>query len=391
MSFVAPAADPITAEERRGRLAALCERMEQSGVQAVLLGATKSLRYFTGLDWSPSERFIGALAHADGRLEYICPRFELDKIGSLTAKPNALPGDILTWEEEENSYALIAGRMRSGARLAVDDQAPLFSWLGLAQALGADRLEGAGAMITGLRSIKSPAEIALLSRAKAITLEVQKRARTQLEVGQRTSDVIRFIDAEHRALGGEGGSWFCLVSFGADSCLPHGAEGDPTLKDDDVVLIDTGAMTDGYHSDITRTYVFGEPTEAFRQVWDHEKEAQATAFEAARIGATCESVDAAVRRFLTANGYGPDYQLPGLPHRTGHGIGLDIHEAPNLVRGDASILKPGMCFSNEPMLVIPGQFGVRLEDHFHMTEDGPAWFTPPSHSLDDPFGQAAGR
>ena len=386
MSFTAPFASPISADERRQRIEAVAARLQAQGLSALLLGSTTSLRYFTGLDWHPSERLTGALIHADGRVDYVCPRFELDKVGGLTSAETAVPGDILTWEEDESPYALVAGRLPAGGRLAVDELAATFTWLGLARALGQDRLVDGGPLTTGLRRIKSAAEIALLTRAMAITLEVQRRTRDWLQEGVLTSEVKRFIDAEHRKLGGEGGSWFCLVSFGDDTCLPHGGEGDRALKADDVVLIDTGSLIDGYHSDITRTYVFGEPTAEFRRVWDHEKQAQALAFEAARLGATCESVDAAARGYLTAQGYGPDYRLPGLPHRTGHGIGLDIHEAPNLVRGDRTVLEAGMCFSNEPMLVIPGQFGVRLEDHFYTTESGPVWFTQPSHSLDDPFG-----
>ena len=389
MTFLPPAAAPITADERSARIQALAARLKAEGLSALLVGPTTSLRYYTGLDWHPSERLTGALIHADGRVEYICPRFELDKVAGLTAAPNAITGDILTWEEEESPYVLAAGRLADGGVLAVDDQAAAFIWLGLSRALGADRVTDGGPLILAQRSLKSPAEIALLTRAKAITLEVQRRTRRWLKVGVRTSEVMAFIDAEHRALGGEGGSWFCLVSFGDDTCLPHGGEGDRALQIDDVVLIDTGTLVDGYHSDITRTYVFGEPTEDFRRVWTHEKEAQARAFAAARLGAPCHSVDDAARDYLTGLGYGPDYRLPGLPHRTGHGIGLDIHEAPNLVRGDVTPLAPGLCFSNEPMLVVPGRFGVRLEDHFYMTESGPVWFTEPSHSLDDPFGEGA--
>ncbi|MNU67096.1 Xaa-Pro peptidase family protein [uncultured Brevundimonas sp.] len=384
MTFAAPAALPIGVDERRARIQALAAMLDAQGLAALLLGSTTSLLYFTGLDWHPSERLTGALIHADGRVEYICPRFELDKVGALTA--GAVSGEILTWEEEDSPYALIAGRLPSGGRLAVDELVATFVWLGMAGALGAERLANGGPLTTALRRIKSPAEIALLTRAKAITLEVQRRTRDWLTAGVLTSEVKRFIDAEHRRLGGEGGSWFCLVSFGDDTCLPHGGEGDRALQTDDVVLIDTGTLVDGYHSDITRTYVFGEPTAAFRTVWDHEKQAQALAFEAAQLGATCESVDAAARDYLTGLGYGPDYRLPGLPHRTGHGVGLDIHEAPNLVRGDRTVLQAGMSFSNEPMLVIPGQFGIRLEDHFYMGESGPVWFTAPSPSLDDPFG-----
>lgn len=387
MTFLPPSAPPITVAERQDRVAALAARLRADGLAALLVGPTASLRYYTGLDWHPSERLTGALIHADGRVQYICPRFELDKVAGLTA--DAVAGDILTWEEEESPYALAAASLPEGGVLAIDDQAAAFIWLGLSRVLGAERVTDGGPLIVAQRSIKSAAEIALLTRAKAITLEVQRRTRHWLKAGVLISQVKAFIDAEHRALGGEGGSWFCLVSFGDDTCLPHGGEGDRALGADDVVLIDTGTLVDGYHSDITRTYVFGEPSDDFRRVWAHEKEAQARAFAAAAVGASCASVDAAARDYLTGLGYGPDYRLPGLPHRTGHGIGLDIHEAPNLVRGDVTPLAPGMCFSNEPMLVIPGQYGVRLEDHFYMTEAGPVWFTEPSHSLDDPFGEDA--
>ncbi|ANF55308.1 X-Pro dipeptidase [Brevundimonas naejangsanensis] len=387
MTFLPPSAPPITVAERQDRVAALAARLRADGLAALLVGPTASLRYYTGLDWHPSERLTGALIHADGRVQYICPRFELDKVAGLTA--GAVAGDILTWEEEESPYALAAASLPEGGVLAIDDQAAAFIWLGLSRVLGAERVTDGGPLIVAQRSIKSAAEIALLTRAKAITLEVQRRTRHWLKAGVLTSEVKDFIDAEHRALGGEGGSWFCLVSFDDDTCLPHGGEGDRALAADDVVLIDTGTLVDGYHSDITRTYVFGQPTEDFRRVWAHEKEAQARAFAAAALGAPCASVDAAARDYLTGLGYGPDYRLPGLPHRTGHGIGLDIHEAPNLVRSDVTPLAPGMCFSNEPMLVIPGRYGVRLEDHFYMTEAGPVWFTEPSHSLDDPFGEDA--
>ena len=386
MTFIAPSARPIDARERHARIQALAGLLTARGLSALLLGSTTSLRYFTGLDWHPSERLTGALIHADGRVEYVCPRFELDKVGGLTTAEGAIPGDILTWEEEESPYALVASRLPPDGKLAVDELVAAFVWLGLARVMGQARLADGGPLTAALRRIKSPAEIALLTRAKAITLEVQRRTHAWLKVGVLTSEVKRFIDAEHRALGGEGGSWFCLVSFGDDTCLPHGGEGDRALQRNDAVLIDTGTLIDGYHSDITRTYVFGEPTPEFRTVWEHEKQAQALAFEAAQLGATCESVDAAARDYLTGLGYGPDYRLPGLPHRTGHGVGLDIHEAPNLVRGDRTILEAGMSFSNEPMLVIPGQFGVRLEDHFYMSDAGPVWFTQPSCSVDDPFG-----
>lgn len=372
---------PITVEERRARLALLEAAMEAQGIAACVIDATSSLRYFTGLSWHPSERLTGAVVRPGKPLAYVTPRFELDKVGSIVG----VPGEILTWEEHESPFKLVADLVGPTGRVAVDAQARVFIWLGLAEALGADRLIGADPLIVPLRARKSEAEIALMARAKALTLEAHRRAHESLRAGVRASEVVSFIDQQHRALGADGGNTFCIVSFGTDTSLPHGGEGDPQLHEGDVVLIDTGCALDGYNADITRTYVFGEPSDEVRRVWGLEHEAQARAFEAAQLGAPCEAVDAAARGFLASQGLGPDYQLPGLPHRTGHGIGLDIHEAPNLVRGDMTALDVGMCFSNEPMIVVPGRFGIRLEDHFHMTADGPKWFTSPQPSLDDPF------
>ena len=370
----------IGAGERQARLAGLRGGMETAGVETLLLGSTSSLRYFTGVDWYPSERLLGALVHASGGLDYITPRFELEKVEGLIS----LPGEILTWEEDQSPWRLVADRIGSAGRMAVDERMALGMYRSLRAGIDDARLVDAAPLIHPLRSRKSPAEIALMRHAKAITIEVHRRAHDQLHAGQRASEVVRFIDDQHRVLGGSGNS-FCIVSFGEDTSLPHGGEGDRALAAGDVVLIDTGTRIDGYSSDITRTYVFGEASPEVRRVWDAEKRAQAAAFDAARPGVPCEAVDAAARRSLEADGFGPDYRLPGLPHRTGHGIGLDIHEGPYLVKGDRTPLAPGMCFSNEPMIVVPGQFGVRLEDHFHMTDAGPEWFTRPQHSLDEPF------
>ena len=371
---------PIGEAERQVRLDGLRKGMQAEGVKNLLLGSTTSLRYFTGLDWYASERLVGALVHASGGLDYITPRFELEKVEGLIS----LPGEVLTWEEDESPWRLVADRIGTTGRMAVDERIALAMYRSLRAEIDDARLADAGPLIHPLRSRKSPAEIALMKHAKAITIEVHRRAHDQLRVGQRASEVVRFIDDQHQALGGSGNS-FCIVSFGEDTSLPHGGEGDRALAKGDVVLIDTGTRIDGYSSDITRTYVFGEATPEVRRVWEAEKRAQAAAFEAARPGVPCEAVDAAARRSLEADGFGPGYSLPGLPHRTGHGIGLDIHEGPYLVKGDTTPLATGMCFSNEPMIVVPGQFGVRLEDHFYMTDAGPEWFTRPQHSLDEPF------
>jgi Xaa-Pro dipeptidase len=376
---VAEPPPPVGPDERRRRIEALRAAMARAGAGCVLLGSTTGLLYFTGISWHPSERFCGALISAT-RIDYVAPRFEREKVAGLVT----LPGDIATWEEEESPYRLIAALAPAGM-IALDPDLPLFMYRGLRGEFDDARLGDAGPLTGPLRARKSAAEIALMAHAKRLTLEAQRRAHGFLRPGVMASEVARFIDETHRELGADGGNTFCIVAFGDDTALPHGPEKDRALKEGDAVLIDTGCRIDGYNSDITRSYVFGNPCTEYRAAWAAEKEAQAAAFDAARRGALCESVDAAARRSLERRGFGPGYALPGLPHRTGHGIGLDVHESPNLVRGDRTPLDVGMCFSNEPMIVVPGKFGVRHEDHFYIGAGGPCWFTEPSESVDAPF------
>lgn len=370
----------ISAAERQTRLARLQQSLAEQGIAAFLLGSTASLRYITGLAWHASERLLGAVVTPTG-LFYIAPAFERSRVETL---PH-LPGDILTWEEEENSAALVARLLPPGGILAVDDAVPLFVYTALTRTIGADRLRDGGAIIRAQRLRKSPAEIALIQHAMDLTLEVHRRTHAMIRPGVTASAVTRFIDEQHRALGATGGSSFCIVSFGAASALPHGADGEQTYQAGDVVLIDTGCRIDGYHSDITRTYVLEEPTPEFSRIWAIEREAQQAVFDAARIGAPCSSLDDAARAVLVQHGLGPDYRLPGLPHRAGHGLGLEIHEDPYITRGNGVTLAEGMCFSNEPMIVVPDRFGIRLEDHVRMTATGPQWFTPPSKGPTEPF------
>jgi Xaa-Pro dipeptidase len=376
-------APAITALERGARLAKARELLADIGADAIIVGAGPSLRYFAGVAWNPTERLVAMLLPRHGQPKMICPRFEL---GSLQASLG-IDADIALWEEHESPYELAVAELAGmGAKtLAVDPALPFFVVNGLSQAAPGLALVDGAPVIDGCRMIKSPAELALMAQAKAMTLEVHRRAARILAEGITTGAVRRFIDQAHRALGADDGSSFCAVQFGVASAYPHGLPGEQQLKAGDVVLIDTGCKVQGYNSDITRTYVFGEPTAEVRRVWDVEKLAQAAAFAAVKPGVPCEEIDAVARKVLAEAGFGPDYELPGLPHRTGHGIGLSIHEAPYLVRGDKTPLAPGMCFSNEPMIVLPDAFGVRLEDHFHVTEDGAAWFTEPQPDLEEPF------
>ena len=377
-----PAA-PITRDERLARMARARTLMADIGADATLVGAGASLRYFAGVAWNPTERLVALLLPREGEPLMICPRFEE---GSLTASVG-VQAALRLWEEHESPYALAAAAMAElGVKtLAIDPALPFFAFTGLAKAAPGVALVDGAPVVDGCRMIKAPAELALMSQAKAMTLEVHRRAARILAPGITTTAVRRFIDQAHRRLGADDGSSFCAVQFGVASAYPHGLPGEQCLARDDIVLIDTGCRVQGYNSDITRTYVFGRPSAEHRRVWQAEKAAQRAAFAAVRPGVPCEEIDAAARRVLEAAGFGPGYDLPGLPHRTGHGIGLSIHEAPYLVRGDKTPLAVGMCFSNEPMIVMPDAFGIRLEDHFHVTQDGAAWFTEPQASLERPF------
>jgi Xaa-Pro dipeptidase len=233
---------------------------------------------------------------------------------------------------------------------------------------------------------KSKNEIAIIQRAKDITMEVQRAAARILRPGITVNEVTDFINKAHSKAGISSGSYFCIVLFADDTQYPHGVSVPQPLKENDAVIIDTGCRLHGYLSDITRSYVYGEASDEYRTIWNLEQKTQLAAFEAAQLGAACGSVDDAARKTLAEAGLSPDYELPGLPHRVGHGTGLDIHEYPYLVRGSEIKLAEGMVVSNEPMICVPGKFGIRHEDHFYMTAEGPKWFTTPMHSLDNPFG-----
>jgi Xaa-Pro dipeptidase len=376
-------APPIAREEREARIERARRLMGDTGADALLVGAGASLHYFAGIGWGASERLVAMLLPRDGRPILICPVFEQ---GSLEAEL-AVNAELRLWEEHESPSDLVASALREvgAATLAVDPAMAFVMVDRIRKSAPSASIVDASAIVDGCRSRKSEAELALMRQAKQMTLEVQRRAARILEEGIAASAVRRFIDEAHRTLGASGSS-FCIVQFGRSTAFPHGLPGDVRLAEGDMVLIDTGCSVGGYNSDITRSYVFGEPDAEQRRVWNAEREAQQAAFDAVRPGLPCEQIDGAARAVLERHGFGPGYRLPGLPHRTGHGIGLSIHEAPYLVRGDRTPLAPGMCFSNEPMIVVPDRFGIRLEDHFHVTEDGAAWFTEPSPSIDAPFG-----
>lgn len=372
----------ITGAERLERVARARALMSSAGVDALLINAGTSLRYFTGLPWTPSERLVAMVLLRSGSPVMVAPAFEA---GSLIAGLG-VEAELRTWQEHENPYQLVADLLSENQTklAALDPMAPYFIAEGLRKA-GVGTVDAAP-IVNGCRMTKSAAELALMTQAKTMTLDVQRRAARILSPGITSGEVKRFIDEAHRRLGADGGSTFCAVQFAKATAYPHGLPGEQALQRDDLVLIDTGCTVDGYHSDITRTYVFGTPTAEYERMWQLEQEAQQAAFDAVRPGVPCEDIDAAARRVLERAGLGPGYRLPGLPHRTGHGIGLAIHEPAYLVRGDRTPLAPGMCFSNEPMIVVPDRFGIRLEDHFYVTDTGAEWFTERQYSISSPFG-----
>lgn len=376
-------AAPIARTEYEARIERARALLRERGADALLVTAGASLRYFCGVPWGASERLVALLITHEDEPVAICPAFEaatLAHVLTVAAQPRL-------WEEHEDPYALVAAALaeRGGHTLALDPAAPYFVFAGLRRALGTRAIIDASTVVDGCRARKSPAELALMQQACDMTLHVHRLTAGLVREGITTSEIRYFIDQAHRRLGADNGSTFCIVQFGAATAHPHGLPGEQRLRENDLVLVDTGCSVQGYNSDITRTYIYGRPTAEQARIWNLERAAQLAAFAAARPGASGESVDNAARAVIERAGLGPDYRLPGVPHRTGHGCGLAVHEAPYLVRGNTAALEPGNCCSDEPMIVVPDRFGVRLEDHFHVTEHGAAWFTPPSPAIDRPF------
>ena len=372
---------PITHEERQQRLSALQDNLPAFELDAVMITPGASMRYFFGLTWRETERLVCAVVSAQ-QVVFICPKFEDTALLAALTKPH----DCAWWEEHEDPRNVVTTVLAENDchRVGVDPSCSYGQVFALGNLTSAT-LTSAGPIIQSLRAQKSASELALMQAAKSLTLDVHIAIFEWIKPGMHMSDVIAEIDRLHRLGGADNGNFFCAVQFGEGTSHPHGVPGDPVLEKGELVLIDTGCTIDGYHSDITRTYALDKQDDRVEALWDLEKEAQAAAFDAAQIGTPCGDVDAAARAVLAAHGLGPDYHLPGLPHRTGHGIGLEIHEGPYLVRGDETPLATGMCFSNEPMIVVPGHYGIRLEDHFYMTDTGAQWFTEPQKSLYQPL------
>jgi Xaa-Pro dipeptidase len=373
---------PISDDERRARMERARRLMVDNGFDALFIEPGTTMSYFTGVGWGTSERMFALVLPAKGEPAFICPAFEEARAREVVR----FSTDIRLWQEDENPGALVAQIVRdrglATGRIGIEQRARFFLADLIRTATPAMDQRIADAVTVGCRMIKSPAEIALLQKANEITLAAFKAAFATMKEGMTQDELGTNVAAAYKALGVP--NHRATPQFGKFTAYPHGSREPQKLREGDVVLLDDGCKVEGYESDITRTTVFGKPSDRQRQVWDLEKKAQQAALTAARVGATCESVDAAARKVITDAGFGPGYKVPGLPHRTGHGIGMDGHEAPNLVKGNKQPLVPGMCFSDEPMIAIYGEFGIRLEDCWHMTENGPVTFTPLSPSIDVP-------
>ena len=371
---------PIGKEERARRLARAQSLMRANGTAAVLIEPGSSLVYFTGVVWWRSERLTAAVIPAEGEPCIVTPFFEEPSIRETLA----IPAEVRVWQEDQDPLAVVAGFLRdrklTGA-IGVEETARFFAFDGLRRSLP-NPLVSANPVVRGCRMVKSPAEIALMQAATDVTIAAYRWTYPRAEKGMTGTEIGALMSAATRKLGGE--PEFSMALVGEASAYPHGSKQVHRVADGVVVLMDCGCTVGGYQSDVSRTWVHGAASAAQRRVWDHVAQGQQLAFRTAQLGVAAGTVDDTVRRLYARLGYGPDYTLPGLPHRTGHGIGLDGHEPVNLVRGETTKLVPGMCFSDEPGLYLPGRFGVRLEDCFHMTEDGPKWFSTPPTRIEAP-------
>jgi len=375
---------PITVKEREARIKKAQRLLTEQKIEALILDAGTSLEYFTGISWWPSERAMVAIIPAKGDTRYVCPGFEESRFRELIK----IGKDVYAWQEDESPYKQIAVALKDAGiqsgNIGIEERLRFFILDGVRKEASHLNYVSGDPVTMPCRMIKSTAELALMQKSNDVTSAAIKFGISQLHEGITQAELSAIIADAQQKLGGAYGD--AMVLFGESSSFPHGSIKSQTLKKGDIVLMDCVCTVESYWSDITRTIVFGaEPTKRQLEIWNLEQRAQAAGFNAAKIGAACEGVDAAARKVITDTGFGPGYKLPGLPHRTGHGIGMDVHEWGNMVKGNKQILQPGMCFSVEPTISIPGEFGVRLEDCVYMTDSGSKWFSQTAKSISEPF------
>ena len=375
---------PISVVERKSRVAKAQHLMQAAGIDALVIEPGSSLVYFTGVRWWRSERFTGAIIPAHGEIALVTPYFEEPSVReSMT-----FGDDVRTWHEHENPFALVTGILKDRGlkrgNIGIEETVRHFIADGLRQAAPEFDVVSGKAISRGCRMIKSRAEIALMQIASDVTMAAYRHVHANLDKAMLPSDISAMMTRATQQLGAQ--PKFSIVLLNEASAYPHGTGQPQSLKPGGVILMDCACAVHNYQSDISRTWVFGEPDKKQREVWNTVKRGQELALETAIVGTPAGRVDDVVREYYASKGYGPDYKTPGLPHRLGHGIGMDGHEPVNFVHGERTRLAPGMCFSNEPGIYLFGEFGVRLEDCLHLTDDGPQLFSDLSPSIDKPFG-----
>ncbi|MEP7343934.1 MAG: Xaa-Pro peptidase family protein [Gemmatimonadaceae bacterium] len=385
LSSMKSQATPISVDERKARIEKARKLMVDNKIDALMLAGGTSLVYFTGMNWGNSERFTGVILTAKGAPFVVTPKFEEERtIEQVKLGPLGEGTDVMTWEEHENPHDRVAQGLKSrgiaGGRLGVEENVKwVFSDMA-SQQLPAMHLTSGTPVTAGCRMIKDAHELALMKLASLVTLRAYEAAYKAMKAGMTQNDFARLVSSAHDRLGFSGGAG---VQVGVWSANPHGSITPQTIQEGSILLIDGGCKVEGYSSDLSRTFVLGKPTDKMKKVFDIEHAAQAAALAAARPGVACGDIDAAARKVIVDGGYGPDYTY--FSHRVGHGLGMDGHEWPYLVRGNKLPLQPGMTFSDEPGIYIKGEFGIRLEDDWVVTETGGEMFTPQSPSLEAPF------
>ena len=377
----------ITVEERQARIAKARQLLAAQRLDALYLTGGTSLKYFTNISWGLSERLLALVLPRDGRAFVVCPAFERDRaLEQIEAGPLKGTADVLIWEEHEDPYQRVAEGLKasgvSTGRLAVEETVRYVFAASAGAALPAMQVASGTPVTAGCRMVKDAHELELMRVASAVTLKAYEAAYKALKDGMTQDQFADLVALAHRRLGFTGGAG---VQVGKYSALPHGSATPQVIRPGTILLIDGGCSVEGYASDISRTFVLGSATSRMKQVFEIEQRAQKAALAAARPGVECQAVDAAARKVIVDAGFGPDYKY--FTHRVGHGMGMDGHEWPYLVRGNTLPLEPGMTFSDEPGIYIPGEFGVRLEDDMVITESGAELLTPTSPSLEDPFGK----
>ena len=374
---------PISRDEYLLRIEKARKLMAKHGIGALLIEPGASMVYFTGVHWWRSERLTAIVLPRDGEIAIVTPHFESPSVSETLE----VPAELRVWHEDQNPLETVAGILRDRKvkdPLGIEETVRYFAIDGLMRVMPDVAIMSGAAIVRGCRMMKSPTEIRLMKKAADITIAAYRHVGPRIEKGMTPADIGALMKTAHEAYGGD--HEFALILLGEASAYPHGSGKPQAVKEGEAVLMDCGCSVHGYQSDISRTFVFGEANAEQRKVWTQMRQGQQIAIETARVGIAAGAVDDAVRAQYEKWGYGPGYQLPGTSHRTGHGIGLDGHEPVNLVHGEATPLAEGMCFSNEPGIYLPGKFGIRLEDCFHMAEKEPIWFSKPPESIDKPFG-----